>query len=148
VQLAPGEQGIATAGQPPSKTAVIDATAIVQWCLYYPGVLDLSELELSSAETSALGASLAEYRRGDLLRALSAYPTDRVPESDAERIYLAALLLAVGQVEKSETLLAALDEVDRTSRPHRLAEALRLVVAAVNLRPRSAPLGQSPATFL
>ena len=50
VQLARGEQGIAVLGQPPTKTAVIDTTNVVQWCLYYPGVLDLADLGLTAAE--------------------------------------------------------------------------------------------------
>ncbi|MBC8096562.1 MAG: TonB-dependent receptor, partial [Akkermansiaceae bacterium] len=143
IRLAGGEQGVAETGQPPIKTAVIDATAIVQWCLYYPGGLDLMELELTPAEKSALSASLAEYRNGDLLRALSAYPTGRSPASDPERIYLAALLLAVGHVEQSETLLGALEETEPAAPVHRLAEALRLIVDAVNLRPRSSTLNPS-----
>jgi hypothetical protein len=60
IQLASGQQGVAESGQPPVITAVIDATAVVQWCLYYPGVLDLNELELTPAEQAALGVSLAE----------------------------------------------------------------------------------------
>jgi hypothetical protein len=47
IQIATGEQGIAVAGQAPTKTAVIDTTAIVQWCLYYPAVLDLTDLMLN-----------------------------------------------------------------------------------------------------
>jgi Flp pilus assembly protein TadD len=148
VRLAGGEQGIAEAGQPPIKTAVIDATAIVQWCLYYPGVLDLTELDLTPAEESALSASLAEYRNGDLLRALSAYPAGRTPATDSERIYLAALLLSVGQVGQSESLLDSLNEIDPSSRMRRLADALRLVVDAVNLRPRSSTLNPQPSTLL
>jgi tetratricopeptide (TPR) repeat protein len=145
VLLASGEQGIAEIGQPPVKTAVIDTTAIVQWCLYYPGVLDLAELTLAVDEATALHASLAEYRNGDLLRALAAYPPDRQPASDSERIYRAALLLAVGRVTESESLLDALESVDApSSHEHRLADALRLVIAAVNLRDR--PTTRPPLT--
>jgi hypothetical protein len=140
VRLVSGEQGIAVAGRAPTKTAVIDATAIVQWCLYYPGVLDLNELPLTVAEEAALSASLAEYRSGGLLRALSAYPSGRTPASDSERVYLAALLLAVGQVEQSESLLDTLEETDPTARVRRLASALRRVVDVVNLRERPSTL--------
>ena len=35
-----GEEAIAEPGQPPRKTARIDAINVIQWRLYYPGVLD------------------------------------------------------------------------------------------------------------
>lgn len=139
VRLGSGQQGIAVLGQAPTNTAVIETTRTVQWCLYYPGVLDLTELTLSADEAVALSASLAEYRDGDLLRALSAYPPDRVPATDPERVYFAALLLSVGQVAQSETLLDSLNETEASSRVRRLANALRLVVDTVNLRDRSSP---------
>jgi len=148
VRLASGEQGIAEAGLAPTKTAVIETTAIVQWCLYYPGVLDLSELPLTPAQETALASSLAEYRNGDLLRALSAYPTGRAPASDSERIYFAALLLAVGQVERSESLLAALDESEPTARVRRLADSLRFLVDAVNLHTRLSTINYQLSTPL
>ena len=138
LRLASGEQGVAVLGQPPTKTAVIDATNVVQWCLYYPGVLDLDELELTPAEQTALADSLAAYRAGDLLQAVAAYPAARTPASDREKIFLAALLLAVGDVAQSETLLNSLVEpASASSRSHRLANAVRLVIASV--KRRSAP---------
>jgi tetratricopeptide (TPR) repeat protein len=148
VQLASGEQAVAETGQPPVKTAMLDATTIVQWCLYYPGVLDLDELELTPAEQSALEPSMTEYRDGDLLRALSAYPAGRVPASDAEKVYFAALLLAVGQVEQSESILNSLNETDPTARVRRLAGALRLMVETVTGGPRSSTLNSQPSTLL
>src|SRR5947207_1815876 len=35
-----GEQANAEPGRKPTKTAVIEAINVIQWCLYYPGVLD------------------------------------------------------------------------------------------------------------
>lgn len=135
VLLASGEQGHAEPGQAPTRTAVIDAAAIVQWCLYYPGILDLAELDFATDELLDLNDSITHYRRGDLLRALSAYPRDRSPHSDSERIYLAALLLSVGKVTDSASLLDALVTADDPkSKTRQLADALRLVVAAVSLR--------------
>ncbi|HYG24289.1 MAG TPA: FecR domain-containing protein [Verrucomicrobiae bacterium] len=149
VELNPGEQGIAEAGQPPRKTAVIDATAIVQWCLYYPGVLDLDDLSLTANETAALAASLSDYRSGDVLRALSSYPPNRTPTSDSERIFLAALLLAAGQVERSETILATLEQNAFESWSQRLAPALKVVINAVSGRPTgSAARSSTTATEL
>ncbi len=122
------EQGSVQAGQAPIKTAVIQAVNLVQWWLYYPGVLDVDELALTAAEQAALAASLLSYRSGDLLAALANYPAGRVPQSDAERIYFAALLLAAGQVDKAELQLA------QASGPAALTRALRELIAAVTLR--------------
>lgn len=128
VTLASGEQGIAPAGKPPTKTAGINAINVIQWCLYYPGVVDFDELSLSRESRDALQSSLAAYRAGDLVQAAAHYPDDRVPTDDAERIYRAAVYLAVGQVNEAETTLRSL----ATASPP--AEALREVVAAVKFQ--------------
>ena len=125
VDLASGEQATVDPGQPPKKTAVINVVNIIQWCLYYPGVLDVDELGLTGGEQQALTDSLGAYRSGDLLRALENYPAGRAPSSDAEKIYFAALLLAVGQVEQTATQLNSLSAASP------LAQSLREVVAAV-----------------
>ncbi len=132
IRIKPGEQGIASLGQPPTKTAVVETFRAVQWCLYYPGVLDLDELPLTPAERAHLQSSLDFYRSGDLLRAVSAFPTEPPPASDAEKVYAAALLLAVGQADQSGDLLNSLARGARTNAiPHRLAEALRVVIHTV-----------------
>src|SRR6185295_15563584 len=64
VRIGVGEQGTAALGQMPTKTAVIDTTNVVQWCLYYPGILDLDELKLAPAEQIPIVASIAAYRSG------------------------------------------------------------------------------------
>ena len=142
LRLATGEQGVAVLGQAPTKTAVIDTTNVVQWCLYYPGVLDLDELELTPAEQAALADSLTAYRGGDLLQAVAAYPAARTPASDRERVYLAALLLAVGEIAQAEALLDALTE-PAGSRSDRLAKAIRLVIGSV--KRRNSPAADTPS---
>jgi len=127
--LRSGEAGVAAPGQPPARTAMIEAVNVIQWCLYYPAVLDPGELELGANELQILGESLAAYRNGDLLQALATYPAGRQPASDPERVYLAAVLLAVGRVTQAEALLASLAPGE--TRPARLAEALRTMIAAV-----------------
>ncbi len=119
LQLKSGEQGRAEPGKAPIKTAVIEAKNIVQWCLYYPAVLDPGELPLTDDEKSTLKDSLVAYQSGDLLAALDRYPANRKPDSPAEAVYLKALLFAVGQagtrvalpavVPKAEGPTAALD---------------------------------------
>jgi Flp pilus assembly protein TadD len=123
--LRSGEQGIVDPGQAPRKTAVIEAINIIQWNLYYPAVLDPKELHFTSEELSALADSLASYRTGDLLAALSQYPANRIPSSDAERAYRAELLLSVGQVDQAEEQLKQL-QLNSPS-----AKALLMVIAAV-----------------
>jgi Tfp pilus assembly protein PilF len=123
-----GEQATVDPGQPPRKTAVIEAVNIIQWCLYYPAVLDPDELALAAAEREALRDSLRAYREGDLLRAVALYPDDRQPASDAERIYLAALTLSAGQVRQAEELLRTVSDDSP------LAVALRRMVAAVKFQ--------------
>jgi tetratricopeptide (TPR) repeat protein len=128
VLLAPGESGEAAPGKAPVKTVVIEARNLVQWWLYYPGVLDLDDLSLMAAEKNSLAASLQNYQDGDLLGALEKYPANHVARSDGERTYFAALLLAVGQVGKANVIL-------NPSNTLPAAEALRQVIAAINLRP-------------
>lgn len=138
VILTAGEQGAAQAGQPPVKTAVIQTVNVVQWWLYYPGVLDLDDLPLTAMEQSALALSLDHYRQGDLPAALKNYPAGRVPQSDAENVFLAALLLSAGQVSQAE------QQLDLAPSLPELVGALREVIAAVNLRPFGAT--NEPAT--
>src|SRR5581483_5329750 len=114
--LTNGEQAVAVAGQAPARTPGFIANNVLQWCFYYPGVLDLRDLPLTPAEETTLAASLQAYRRGDLLAALRLYPPGRPPASDAERLYHAALLLSVGQVDQTEAELAPLPAGPATDR--------------------------------
>ena len=126
--LTSGEQATVEPGQAPRKTAVLDVTSIIQWCLYYPAILDLDDVRLDKDTRSALADSLAAYRAGDLLRALSLYPETRQPSSDAERVYRAALLLAVGKVSEAETALGSVPAASSN------ADALRKLIATVTGR--------------
>jgi tetratricopeptide (TPR) repeat protein len=140
--LTNGQQAIAEQDAPPVLTSGFIANNILQWCFYYPAVLDLGDLPLTTEEQQTLSESLAAYRAGDLLAALAHYPTGRQPGSDAERVYYAALLLAVGQVERAEAVLAKLATTEPAGRLPRLAGALRLLIAAV--KDQSSPSTLSP----
>ncbi len=122
-----GEQANAEPGRKPTKTAVIEAINIIQWCLYYPGVLDLNELGFSAARRAS-NASLAAYTEGDLLAALKTYRGGA--GSNADKVYHAGLLLAVGQVAKANRLLSEVSP--RT--PGRAS--LLTLIAAVTLKAR------------
>ncbi len=137
--LTNSQQGVIEPGQTPACTPGFIANNLLQWCFYYPGVLDLNDASFSLDEAQALTTSLAAYRAGDLLAALENYPAARQPASGAERIYHAALLLAVGQVEQTESELAALPATNQNAP---LAIALRTLIAAVKRDPR--PTSRNP----
>ncbi|HEY1662172.1 MAG TPA: FecR domain-containing protein [Verrucomicrobiae bacterium] len=128
LDLVSGEQGIVEPGQAPRKTAVINAINIIQWCLYYPAVLNLDDLPFTDVEKQALAPSLDAYRSGDLLAALAGYPTNRAGISGSEKIYYAELLLSAGQVDQADLELKALPP-DKQTEP--LAESLQTLIAAV-----------------
>ena len=138
IQLQSGEQARVTKGQAPAKSPLIDALNVIQWCLYYPAVVDVDEINFSTQEKERLRDSLAAYHTGDLLAALAAFPADQVQASEATRTYHAALLLSVGRVDEAGQLLTNLPE---SSGP---AQALRELIAAVQFKAwtRSTP----PAT--
>ena len=127
VLLASGEQGETTAGRAPRKTAMIEAINIIQWCLYYPGVIDPAELPLTAAERQRLGASLAAYREGDLLGAFKSKALGG-GGSEGARLYGAALMLSTGQVEKAR------GELRRCRADHPLRLALEEMIAAVQFK--------------
>ena len=121
-----GEQAKVDVGGRPRKTAVLEATNVIQWCLYYPGVLDLKELGYSRNANRSISA----YNDGDLLAALAAYGRGARSGSNADKVYHASLLLAVGQVDKARRLLNA------TSAGAPGRQALLTLIAAVTLKPR------------
>jgi tetratricopeptide (TPR) repeat protein len=136
LRLESGQEGIARPDQPPERTAGIAVINKLQWCLYYPGILDLGELDLAPEAQTALRDSLDAYRKGDLPQALQRYPSGRPPVSAAEKVYRAAVLLTVGRVEQARALLEALpDESQSNSRNKRLANALGQLIAAVTTQP-------------
>ena len=128
VLLRSGEQGEAEPGKAPHKTAVIEATNIIQWALYYPGVLDVRELGLTDEEQRMLSASLAAYREGDLLGALEKYPASYRSRSRSGQLYRAAVLLAVGRVDDAQEEMATIAK----NAPGRFA--LEQMIAAVKFQ--------------
>lgn len=130
------EEGFAAPGQAPVVRPALNLLNTIQWTFYYPGILDVDELQFTAEESSSLGAAIEAYRSGDLLRALSQYPAGRTPQSAAERVFRAALLLSVGQVDAAQSLLGTVAPTGvETETSARLASALENVIAAVKLRP-------------
>ncbi len=139
------QQAVAEPGQPPTRTAGFVANNLLQWCFYYPGVLNVEDVPFSADESEALKASLEAYRAGDLLAAMAGYPAARQPDSDAERIYHAALLLSVGQVEQTQAELRGLPAPSQNGP---LANALRTLIATVKRFPTSSTLNPQLSTEL
>ncbi len=124
LRLEAGEAGEARRGEAPRRTAVIHATNILQWALYYPAVLDPTALGLTPAEETRVAASLEAYCAGDVLGALETYPATG-PGGVHARVYEAGVLLAVGRVEEARRQLARVP-ADQAGR-----RALERVIAAV-----------------
>jgi len=125
IVLHSGEQGEVKLGEAPHKTAAIEAKNIIQWSLYYPGVLDPRDLGLSESDRRGVIDSLAAYNAGDLLGSLEKYPATTRPVSAAGRLYLAAVLLAVGRVDDAQ------GEMRGTSPAAPGRKALERMIAAV-----------------
>jgi len=143
IELQSGERAVVDPGKAPRKSALLDAINVIQWTLYYPAILDPDELDLSADAKQALSASLEAYRAGDLLQALGQYPQGRLPASESERVYRAALLLAVGQVDEAQKLL---NQAAQEARAAALAGALEEMIAAVKGQPYSRTAPRTLAT--
>jgi Tfp pilus assembly protein PilF len=144
--LTNGQQAVVEPGKAPVRTAGFIANNVLQWCFYYPAVIDPADLPFTPEEQKFLGESLNAYRSGDLLVALAKYPAGRQPGSEAERVYHAGLLLGVGQVEPAEAALSSLSAADVSSRPQRIALALRQTISAVKHQPNPAAIRPQLAT--
>ena len=137
--LTNGQQAVAELGKAPALTAGFIANNLLQWCFYYPAVLDPDDLPLTAAEQKNLAASLDAYRAGDLPDALKKFPASSTLNSQpSTEIYHAALLLSVGNVDDSEKILSSLS--NNSGRNQRLVAALRELIAAVKRQP-------APSTF-
>lgn len=139
VTVAAGERGEAAPGGRPLLTPRLETRNLIQWVLYYPGVLNVQELQLRPEQAESLAPSLAAYRSGDLAGALRAYREPAQPASQGIQIYRAALELGVGQVAAAEPLLSAiaatadspLPGTGRAATHPALAKALRRMIEVV-----------------
>ena len=130
LELASGQAAEVQPGRRPTAVPMLSAANALQWCLYYPGVLYPGDLPLTEAARSRLGDSLTAYRAGDLRAALAAHPAEPPPRSDGERIYLAALLLGVGDAPAAEAQLSQMAD-SRDSVVRQLASALQRLIVSV-----------------
>ena len=127
LELDAGEAGEALPGQSPRRTAAILTTNLLQWALYYPAVLEPSELGMSDADRHVAARSLQSYVTGDLPGALEHYP-ERAAAGPGGKLYRAGVLLGVGRVEEARV---AITQVPGN---HPGRRALERMIAAVKFK--------------
>jgi len=142
-----GELARAKAGAPLERAPLLNIGRRIQWALYYPGVLNPDDLSFTAGEREALKASLAAYRSGDLLGALRSIPTALAAPSAAQRVYLAALHLSLGQVDAAESGLAH-DSVAAEPASARAADAMRRLLHLVRGDKEQTSVGTSTNEWL
>ena len=94
-----GEQVVIEPGQSPRKTPMLNAESIIQWTLYYPGILDTSELQWTDGGPPEIWkGTLKAYNLGNLPKAITIMPEPPLQgEQEAARLLRAALWLAHGE---------------------------------------------------
>jgi predicted Zn-dependent protease len=124
--LSLGKNELATIekGKAPSKSPLINATAAIQWVLYYPAVLNPIELTLSEEEQRRLASSIANYMAGDIAAAREQMP-EAANLSEMGLLYRAALDLTLGQVDQVKGQISSLSQTNE------LARSLDVLIAAV-----------------
>jgi Flp pilus assembly protein TadD len=157
LRVGPGEQAVTVGGSAPVKRILVRPWDAVQWALYYPAVLDAAELAgigfPDAASRLAVDQSVAAYHRGDLSGAFAALETLPQPSALVVQLYQSALYLAVGQVQKAEELLTAVDRslgtapAEAQPRLRAVAQSQRAVIAVItNRRSEALALAQSAVT--
>ncbi|MGH7942695.1 MAG: FecR domain-containing protein, partial [Limisphaerales bacterium] len=139
-----GQQAFVDLEKAPVRAAGFIANNLLQWCFYYPAVLDLNDLPLTDQEARELAPSLAAYRQGDLQAALAQLPATSQSSSDAVGIYDAAVLLSVGNVQRAQHVLDSLKGSEKHIQ--RLAAALRELIGAVKHEPAPSPFAARTAS--
>jgi Tfp pilus assembly protein PilF len=130
IVAASGDIVTASAKEAPAVSPSLTGTnrAAIQWTLYYPSVLDPADLSLSGRWQAVLSL----YRKGELWRAAEAARSLGSPDSDAERLFHAALRMSVGDIAGMRKFSEA---IAPGSREARLRAALEDVVSAVQFQP-------------
>lgn len=125
VSVLSGQQASVKPGARPVISPRPPGNSVVQWCVYYPAVLDADTLALDPDERAALEAVLPLYRSGDLNAAALAVPAGFAPRSVDGKAFIAALRLVIGAVPEARVWMAEVS--DQPS-----GRALRELVAAIH----------------
>lgn len=131
-----GEQVVIEPDQSPRKTPMLNPESVIQWTLYYPGILDTSELQWTEvAPPEIWKAALNAYNLGNLPQAITSMPkASDQGEQEAARLLRAAIWLAHGEVSITEN---ALDENWNLGRHAELSAALKSLIQKLSLGGRS-----------
>lgn len=142
IRLSSGTSAQVDAETAPRPIQFAGRMRAVEWCLYYPAILDLSELDELLERHPELRPSVEHYRVGDALAAIHSFPWDAPSQSAAERLYRAALRVAAGHSGKAMDELGLL-ETGAAARAGRFLgpiNGLKLLVATVQSEDRPAAL--------
>ncbi len=136
LDLKTGQAASIKPGQKPEPVVMREANDLIQWCLYYPAVLNIGDLILSPDQQTAWGPSLAAYRQGNIAVARERFDFEPSVASEMEAIYRAQLLLSIGDVPEAEHLLASIvPNGENAVRKESLKVALLELIAVVKARP-------------
>ena len=127
--LVAGEQALIRPQQSIQISPALPLRHLIQWCFYYPGILNPSELPFASEEQATLKASLSAYSEGDMAqaKALEEQPAlQGTAPSEARAVYAAFLKLATGHTESTNSTFDTRQELQP------FLNAYRGVVAGVN----------------
>ncbi len=121
--LTSGQSASVSPRSAPIQTSARTPNLQIQWTLYYPAILNPSDLQLSPEEQASLASTLTLYNLGNLPQALLAFPTKAPTQSQQPQ--LAAIKLAVGNTREARSILAQLPQ---TNAP---VQALNILLAAI-----------------
>jgi Tfp pilus assembly protein PilF len=108
LQQPEGNKFVVEPDQAPRKTPMLNPESVIQWTLYYPGILDASELHWSNdGPPEEWKTTLDAYNLGNLPRALELLPeSSNQVEEEAARLLRATIWLAHGEVSIAENALS------------------------------------------
>ncbi|NMC61953.1 MAG: tetratricopeptide repeat protein, partial [SAR324 cluster bacterium] len=113
LSLSSGEQGRASKDSAPLKTILIKPLDAVQWALYYPTLLSVSDLtklkEAASKEEAFAISALEQGQKTAAISMLENAPDTGNPEID---LLKASLYVEQGDVTKAQALISSLNSKD------------------------------------
>ncbi|MGV3773776.1 MAG: tetratricopeptide repeat protein [Verrucomicrobiales bacterium] len=134
LELKKNEEAIVNIGEAPKKVAALYSNQNIQWTMYYPAVLDPTELRVTSAE---LEKAFQAYLKGNLPAASMLVPPQYLAKTNSERIFIAAVRLAVGGVEYSKEEINDLLRDNLSVEDRHLAQALHRLIQIVTKQQRT-----------
>ena len=101
-----GEEAVVMPGEAPSKTSILNVSTVVQWTLFYPGILDVADLGENLSIPAIWKTSFEDYKKGNIPSAINNMPDHvKTGEPDFLRILRASIWLAHGEIETARQIL-------------------------------------------